>query len=74
MAFHSLLIGTTISTGFCMVLLQRVKYTQYQKVRDNLIKDNADPNVIKIFDEWLRAGFLHQLVKDPQIYINKTKN
>ena len=66
---YSLLIGATLaSSGISMIVLQRVNLYNYLQYRDRLVRDNADLSVIKVYDDWLNSGFVHQLLTKPIIH------
>ena len=61
------LSNATSLTIFCssIIVIQRIRYNNYLDVKMFLIKDNANEETIKIYDDWLNKGFFYQLFKDP---------
>lgn len=53
-------------TGVSIVSLDMLRYNHYQKIRDQLETDGAEPGVVKVYDSWLNNNFFNRLRYEPK--------
>lgn len=51
--------------GGTILCLDRIRYTHYLAVRNNMERDCADPYTIDMYDGWLNSSWYHRLRYEP---------
>jgi len=63
-------IQIMINSSISVVIYHRIVYSNNMYVKQLLIDEKADNDIIENYDNWLKSGFLNQLFTSPISYKN----
>jgi len=52
------------------LVYHRIIYSHNMSIRQSLINDHTDKNILEKYDKWLESGFVNQLFNNPIRYKN----